>query len=116
MPDTLTGTIRLHRDFTSRFVTEKRDVIVYLPPGYDSSPQLRHPVLYLHDGQNLFDSATAFGGNDWRLRETMEDLLQRGAIGPLIIVGIYNTLNGLRNIRQCATGAGAEAVRAPMGS
>ncbi len=91
MPDTLTGTIRLHRDFTSRFVTEKRDVIVYLPPGYDSSPQLRHPVLYLHDGQNLFDSATAFGGNDWRLRETMEDLLQRGAIGPLIIVGIYNT-------------------------
>ena len=91
MPDTLTGTIRLHKDFTSRFIAAKRDIIVYLPPGYNASPELRHPVLYLHDGQNLFDPATAFAGNDWRLRETAEDLLQRGAIEPFIIVGIYNT-------------------------
>ncbi len=68
-----------------------RDVIVYLPPGYNSALDRRYPVLYLHDGQNLFDSATAFAGNEWGLDEVAEELIQTGQIQPLIIAGIYNT-------------------------
>ena len=44
----------------------------------------------MHDGQNLFDSATAFGGNEWGLDETAEQMIEAGEIQPLIIVGIYN--------------------------
>jgi predicted alpha/beta superfamily hydrolase len=63
---------------------------VYLPPGYNSEPGQRYPVLYLHDGQNLFDAATAFAGNEWGLDELAEKLIQEGEIQPLIIIGIYN--------------------------
>lgn len=67
-----------------------RDIIVYLPPQYNSEPERRYPVLYLHDGQNLFDAATAFAGNEWGLDELAERLIGTGEIQPLIIVGIYN--------------------------
>jgi predicted alpha/beta superfamily hydrolase len=55
-------------------------------------------VLYLQDGQNLFDPHTAFGGQDWRADITADELIRRGAIEPLIIVGIYNT--GVRRISE----------------
>jgi predicted alpha/beta superfamily hydrolase len=55
-------------------------------------------VLYLQDGQNLFDPQTAFGGQDWRVDVTADDLILRGAIEPLIVVGIYNT--GVRRISE----------------
>ncbi len=87
---TLTGTLRLHKALRSRFLENPRDVIVYLPPDYNSAPERRYPVLYLHDGQNLFDAATAFAGNEWGLDELAEELIQNGRIQPLILVGIYN--------------------------
>ncbi len=87
---TLTGDIRLHRGIASRFLTPVRDVIVYLPPGYASESDRRYPVLYMHDGQNIFDAATSFVG-EWRVDETAEDLIGQGAIEPLIVVGVYNT-------------------------
>ncbi len=90
MQNTLTGNLRLHRNLKSRFAEEGRDVIVYLPPKYNCRSDRRYPVLYLHDGQNLFDSATAFAGNEWGLDELAEELIARGEIEPLIIVGIYN--------------------------
>lgn len=90
MNHTLTGTLRLHKAVESRFAHDGRDVIVYLPPDYNSTPDKRYPVLYLHDGQNLFDAATAFAGNEWGLDELAEKLIQDGEIQPLIIVGIYN--------------------------
>ena len=71
--------------------------MVYLPPGYDNGA-FRCPVLYLQDGQNLFDPHTAFGGQDWRVDVTADDLILRGAIEPLIVVGIYNT--GVRRISE----------------
>jgi predicted alpha/beta superfamily hydrolase len=55
-------------------------------------------VLYLQDGQNLFDPQTAFGGQDWRADVTADDLILRGAVEPLIVVGIYNT--GVRRISE----------------
>lgn len=86
---TLTGNVQ-HHALESRFSKGARELVVYLPPDYNSSPDRRYPVLYLQDGQNLFDAATAFAGNEWGLDELAEELIQKGEIAPLIIVGVYN--------------------------
>ncbi len=88
-PSTLTGQFRAHPAFHSNFLPVDHDVLVYLPPGYDADPERRYPVLYLHDGQNLFDESTSFSG-EWRVDETAQELISTGQIEPLIIVGIYN--------------------------
>jgi len=85
------GQFRKHNQFRSRFLRNQRDLIVYVPPGYDEQPQRRFPVLYLHDGQNLFDRATAFGGQDWNVHGAADYLIQAGSLEPILIVGIYNT-------------------------
>ncbi|MEP6690109.1 MAG: alpha/beta hydrolase-fold protein [Gemmatimonadaceae bacterium] len=87
---TLTGDIRFHKEFPSRFLKGAHDVVIYLPPGYDTERVRRYPVLYMHDGQNLFDAATAFGHTEWGVDETAQALILGGAIEPLIVVGIYN--------------------------
>jgi enterochelin esterase-like enzyme len=80
-----------HEQFPSRFLRNQRDLIVYLPPGYHEQPQRRFPVLFLHDGQNLFDGATSFiPGMDWHVGQTADYCIQAGLVQPLIIVGIYN--------------------------
>lgn len=89
-PHTLAGDIRTHKQFHSQFLPNDRDVLVYLPPNYDSS-NARYPVLYLNDGQNLFDGATSFiAGQEWRVDETVESLIAASKIEPLIIVAVYN--------------------------
>jgi enterochelin esterase-like enzyme len=81
-----------HETFRSRVLRNQRDLIVYLPPRYHDQPQRRFPVLYLQDGQNLFDGATSFiPGVDWHVGHTADDSILTGAVQPLIIVGIYNT-------------------------
>jgi predicted alpha/beta superfamily hydrolase len=97
----LTGDIRTHEGFHSRFVEHDRTVIVYLPPGYDEEAArgVRYPVLYLHDGQNIFDRATSVG-EEWRVDETAQDMIEAGKIAPLIVVGIYNT--GVHRIDEYA--------------
>ncbi len=87
---TLTGNIHLHRNFNSRHLPGDRDIIVYLPPGYDTDTVRRYPVFYLHDGQNIFDAATAFLGQEWHADEIAESLIREGEIEPVIMVGIYN--------------------------
>jgi predicted alpha/beta superfamily hydrolase len=88
---TLTGTFRLHRAFASRHTEETRDIIVYLPPGYNCCPDHCYPVLYMHDGQNLFDAATAFMNQEWGVDEVLEELIIKGHIEPVIVAGIYNS-------------------------
>ena len=84
--------LRKHDRFRSRFLRNQRDIVVYLPPGYDDQVSQRFPILYMHDGQNLFDGATSFvPGMDWRVGQTADRLIESGAIQPLIIAGIYNT-------------------------
>lgn len=73
-------------------------VRVWLPPDYDASGGTRYPVLYLNDGQNLFDPATAFAGVDWRVGMTAERLIIEGRIPPIVIVGIDNT--GKNRVRE----------------
>jgi len=84
--------LRLHRAFESRYLPDARDLIVYLPPGYDQHPVRSYPVLYMHDGQNLFDGRTSFiPGRTWMVREQADAAILAGEVEPLIIVGIYNT-------------------------
>jgi predicted alpha/beta superfamily hydrolase len=87
---TLTGSIQRLRGFKSRILGNRRDVLVYLPPGYRRFSRTDYPVLYLQDGQNVFDAATAFGGVEWRVDETAERLIRKELIEPLIIVAITN--------------------------
>jgi predicted alpha/beta superfamily hydrolase len=84
--------LRLHRDFQSIYLPDKRDLIVYLPPDYDPHAERAYPVLYLHDGQNLFDGRTSFiPGRTWELRDQADAVIEAGEVEPLVIVGIYNT-------------------------
>ncbi|HXT00641.1 MAG TPA: alpha/beta hydrolase-fold protein, partial [Elusimicrobiota bacterium] len=85
------GDVRIIRDFRSQILGNSRSIAVYLPPGYESSNE-RYPVLYVQDGQNLFD-AVAEQGRSWGLDETCERLMRSGELPPFIIVGVYNTLN-----------------------
>src|SRR5580765_6650883 len=89
MPNhTLTGNIKRHRAFHSRVMGNRRDVLVYLPPSYRRFSTRRYPVLYLHDGQNVFDAATSFAGVEWGVDETAQLLIHRKLIEPLIIVAV----------------------------
>ena len=70
-----------------------RKLRVWLPQDYAApeNRKKRYPVLYLNDGQNLFDPETSlFGGGEWRVDETVSLLIAEGRIPPLIVVGIDN--------------------------
>jgi predicted alpha/beta superfamily hydrolase len=91
------GQLRKYEQFRSRFLRNQRDLIVYTPPGYSGQSWRHFPVLYLHDGQNLFDGATSFiPGQDWAVRQTADHFIHTGAVEPLIIVGMYNTKARIR--------------------
>jgi predicted alpha/beta superfamily hydrolase len=84
--------LRLHPGFLGQHLPDARDIIVYLPPGYDEEPKRTYPVLYMHDGQNLFDGRTSFiEGRTWQVREQADEGIEAGTVEPLVIVGIYNT-------------------------
>src|ERR1700684_51714 len=89
--DSVTGDLRLH-EFHSRIFRNTRMLRVWLPPRYDAPENAaRHyPVLYLNDGQNLFDRATAFAGVEWQVDETADRLIRQEVIPPLIVVVIDN--------------------------
>ena len=97
---TLTGIVQSHPQFDSRILGNRRDVLVYLPPGYRRVRRRRYPVLYLHDGQNVFDAATAFAGVEWGADEAAQRLIEKGWIEPLIIVAVANT--GVQRIHEYA--------------
>jgi predicted alpha/beta superfamily hydrolase len=86
------GHLERIEQFSSKFVTKKRDIVVYLPGIYTKRPDLHFPVLYLEDGQNLFDPNTSFiKGMYWHVGESADRVIAQGQVQPLIIVGIYNT-------------------------
>lgn len=88
-PSTVTGDVRFHGGFRSALLGNERTLRVYLPPGY-SETDARYPVLYMHDGQNLFDEATSFIGAEWGVDETCDRLIREGRIPPIVVVGIDN--------------------------
>ncbi len=86
-----TGDLRLHQ-FRSRIFRNTRFLRVWLPPGYDDSENAGkyYPVLYLNDGQNLFEASSSFSGVEWQVDETADRFIRAGTVPPLIIVGIDN--------------------------
>jgi predicted alpha/beta superfamily hydrolase len=79
-----------HHEFPSAFLDNCRTITVALPPGYEHLHE-RCPVLYMHDGQNLFDDTEAAFGVSWNAAATAARLVHAGRIPPLILVGVANT-------------------------
>jgi len=86
----VTGTVLRYPSLQSTHVAA-RNVDVWLPPSYGKDPAKRYPVLYMHDGQNLFDPATSYGNVDWAVDEAMTNLIDKGAVREAIVVGVWNT-------------------------
>jgi len=86
----VTGTVIRYPSMHSTHVAP-RNVDVWLPPSYARNPAQRYPVLYMHDGQNLFDPATSYGGIDWAVDEVMTNLIEKRAVREAIVVGVWNT-------------------------
>jgi predicted alpha/beta superfamily hydrolase len=90
----IAGTVKYHKKMTDGHLRE-RDVIVWLPESYDANPEKHYPVLYIHDGQNVFDPMTSYTGVEWQADETASRLIKEKKMQEIIIVGIYNTIDRL---------------------
>ncbi len=87
---TITGDVRIFKNLNFGKL-KPRNIIVWLPPCYNQNSSKRYPVLYMQDGQNLFDATTSAFGVEWRADETADSLIKNKIVSPFIIVGIYNT-------------------------
>ena len=85
----VTGNVKYHLNIAGENIA-KRHVIVWLPPDYENTDE-RYPVLYAHDGQNLFDPYTSYIGADWGIDEALTELIESDSCKPVIVVGMYNT-------------------------
>lgn len=85
------GTLIYWTDVASKFLAETRHVEIWLPPGYDQDTDRRYKVLYMSDGQNLFDPRIANTGTDWGVDEAAVSLVEEGAIEPVIVVGVWSS-------------------------
>jgi len=88
------GVLHRHADFESQFITP-RHVEVWTPPGYTPAAA-PYPVLYMHDGQNLFDPAEAYIDVTWGVAEAVGQLMAAGLTAGVIVVGIWCTLERRR--------------------
>lgn len=86
----ITGDVVYHKKLEGAGL-KSRDIIVWLPPDYKTNMNKKYPVLYMHDGQNLFDPKTSSFGVDWQIDETAQQLIKENKIKSIIIVGINNT-------------------------
>ncbi len=84
-----TGAFKRHTSFPSRLV-DPRTIDVWLPPDYNTTGR-KYAVIYMLDGQNVFDPTTATDGVDWGIDETMTRLLRTDSIRPAIVVAIWGT-------------------------
>lgn len=85
----ITGKVVYHKNLTYPKLLP-RDVLVWLPPGYEKE-EARYPVIYMQDGQNVFDPVTSTLGVDWSADEIADSLIRNGKIEKIIIVAITNT-------------------------
>ena len=81
------GSIKILRQLASPQLANQRDILVYLPPAYEATPDRRYPVIYMQDGQNLFDAKTSFAG-EWDVDGTIDQTSNQGI--EAIVVGIPN--------------------------
>ena len=86
----VTGIFKYHPAMKGAGISD-RDVTVWLPPGYEKKTKKRYPVIFMHDGQNLFDAAKTSFGVEWGVDETVDKLIKSKVIPEVIVVGINNT-------------------------
>ena len=87
--------------FASPQLGNTRTLMIYLPPSYGENPAKRYPVLYMHDGQNLFDASTSAFGTEWQVDENIDALVAAGRMDEVIVVGVYNTANRIWEYTPC---------------
>lgn len=85
------GRMDVVQSFPSVMLGNTRNLRIYLPPSYKTETTRQYPVLYMHDGQNLFDAASAAFGVEWQVDETVDAQYAAGTINEAIVVGIDNT-------------------------
>lgn len=83
------GTVRVIENFPMKKLKRLRSLRIYLPPDYERNNS-RYPVIYMQDGQNLFDETTAAYGMIWDVQQTLDELYNEGKIKGIIVVGIDN--------------------------
>ena len=84
----ITGDYRYLPQVHSKFLDHDRDVIVWFPPGYEAHPTRRYPVLYMHDGRQVFDPSTSTWGQDWQVDELAQDMILNGELEPFLVVAV----------------------------
>lgn len=87
----ITGDYHFHEGFHSQYLRFDRRVIVWLPPSYQENRSARYPVLYMHDGQQVFDPQTSTWKQDWQVDEWCTQLMEEHKIHEVIVVAIYST-------------------------
>ncbi len=96
-----TGKVTIVPALASPQLKNSRALRIYLPPSYAENPAKRYPVLYMHDGQNLFDAKTAAYGVEWGIDETADRLIGAGIMDEIIVVGIDNTPARMAEYTPC---------------
>jgi len=91
VPTVCSGHVERWTDFVSDFISP-RIIDVWLPEGYDESQQ--YPVIYMHDGQMLFDAVHTWNHQEWKVDETLQSLILKGTVPPCIVVGVWNSGEG----------------------
>lgn len=87
----IVGDYRVHPAFHSQFLRFDRKVIVWLPPSYKNDPEKRYPVLYMQDGQQVFDPQTSTWHEDWQVDEWCSELIGEYQMDEIIVVAVYST-------------------------
>eukprot|EP01119_Soliformovum_irregulare_P017486 TRINITY_DN5209_c0_g1_i2.p1 TRINITY_DN5209_c0_g1~~TRINITY_DN5209_c0_g1_i2.p1 ORF type:complete len:299 (+),score=66.18 TRINITY_DN5209_c0_g1_i2:283-1179(+) len=91
---TYNGVYQYERNVYSPQLKDYRDLVIYTPPSYYENPfKIIDNVLIMHDGQNLFNTSTAFLGNAWLCQNTIDELVQEGQMKEIVIIGVDNDSN-----------------------
>lgn len=83
---------QLVKDLTGVGLSYPRSIYIYLPPGYEKS-KINYPVIYMQDGQNLYDPKRAYLGQTWEAEKSLDALILQRKITPVIVVAIDNSLD-----------------------
>lgn len=94
MPRVSSGKLITHLNFSSAYIPS-RNIYVWLPDNYSS--EKRYDVLYMHDGQGLFDASVAWNQQEWGVDETAAELIAAGSVRSFMVVAIPSATNGLRH-------------------
>lgn len=89
---TTAGNYKVIGNLFSPQLNNTRSIIVYTPPSYyENTLKTMTNVLVMHDGQNIFNASTSFGGIAWNCDDTVNSLVVQGQMEEVLIIGVYNT-------------------------